>query len=407
MQAFKAALRIVLSHPIYLIAYLGLLSCMGVFITASINFGSEAGEFNASEMMVAVIDQDESELSHSLTSFLDQNGQLVEVADDSFAKQDAIATGYTNYLLVIPQGYGEEFLKAARTNSAEPQLDVAFSYGTLGGSLVDEQVNQYLGLVRTAAALEPDAAAALVLEQADTAATQQANVETVKTADAGSPADKFAFYLQWGTFTMTAAIVVCVGVLMSAFNRTDVKRRNLISPVSNLQLGLQKAAGCLVVTVGVLVVSCGIGLAAFGSSLSGVPAAGIALTLGSAFVFSLVPLALGFLLGQLGTSDTMANAVGNISGMVMSFLGGAWISLDLLPTEVQTFSHFIPSYWYNSAVDMSIHLTDVNAATVMPILGNLGIVALFAVALFAIALAVGRLGLRTADAGGNAAASME
>ena len=39
MQAFKAALRIVLNHPVYLLVYVGFLSCMGVFISASINSG--------------------------------------------------------------------------------------------------------------------------------------------------------------------------------------------------------------------------------------------------------------------------------------------------------------------------------------------------------------------------------
>ena len=100
-----------------------------------------------------------------------------------------------------------------------------------------------------------------------------------------------------------------------------------------------------------------------------------------------------------------ANAVGNILGMVMSFLGGAWISINLLPDEVQVFSHFIPTYWYNDAVSQAVHLTEVTFDTIAPILGNIGIVALFAVALFAVALAAGRLRLKSAEAGGNAAAS--
>lgn len=406
MQAFKTALRIVLNHPVYLLVYVGFLSCMGVFIAASINTGiSDDGTYNASKVPLAVIDRDNSELSKSLTSYLAETGNLIEVADDSFAMQDAVATGEVSYLLVIPRGYGDAYLEAAHTGAEEPTLESTFSYGTIAGTLADEQVNQYLGLVRAAAALEPEAGISSVLARADQAAAESADIETVQTPNGAKPADTFAFYLQWGSYTMTAAIVVCVGLLMSAFNRTDVHRRNLIAPTSALRLGLQKAMACLLVTVAVWAVTCGIGLAAFGSSLEGVPGPAVALVLGTAFVFSLVPLSIGFFLGQIGASEMVANAVGNITGMVISFLGGAWISIDLLSPEVQTLSRFIPTSWYTEAVGQAVHLTEFTPQTVLPILGDIGIIALFAIALFAAALAVGRLNLRSAEAGGNAAAN--
>ena len=200
--------------------------------------------------------------------------------------------------------------------------------------------------------------------------------------------------------------MVCVGLLMAAFNRTDLYRRNLVSPMSSLRLGMQKAAASLLVTALVWAITCGIGLAAFGSSLAGVPPAAVALALGGALVFALVPLTIGFLLGQLGASEMVANAVGNIAGMVMSFLGGAWISIELMGPEIQTLSRFIPTSWYTEAVSKSVHLTDVTLSSAAPVLANLGVVALFAAALFAVALVAGRVRMRSAEAGGNAAASM-
>lgn len=407
MQVFKAAVRIVMDHPVYLLVYVGFLSLMGVFITSSINIGGNGSEYSATLTPYAVIDRDGSELSEGLAAFLEQNGQAVAVDDDAFAMQDAVATGYVRYLLIIPEGYGADFFEAAREGRDTPTLESTYSFGTIAGALVDEQVNQYLGLVGAAAALEPDAAVHTVLDRAADAATGSVEVETMQSPNAGIPADQFAFYLQWGAYTTTAAIVVSVGLLMSAFNRTDLYRRNLVSPVSTLHLGLQKAVACLLVTVAVWAVTCGIGFAAFGSTLADVPAGAVGLVLLSAFVFSLVPLSIGFLLGQLGASEMMANAVGNIAGMVMSFLGGAWISLELLGPEIQTLARFIPTSWYTEAVSKSVHLTDVTLATAAPILGDLGIISLFAIALFTAALAAGRLRMRTSEAGGNAGAAMQ
>lgn len=406
MQAFKTALHIILRHPVYLLLYAVFLSGLGVFITSSLNGEGESGSFTASVVPIAVIDHDGSEISQSLTSFLGESGQLVDVPDDTFAKQDAVATGEVGYLLVIPAGFGDAYLTAAREDTSEPVLESTFGYASVAGSLVDEQVNQYLGLVRAAAILEPGATTASVLERADASIGASASVETMQTPKSTTPVDRFAFYLQWGTYTLTAAIIVCIGVVMSAFNRTDVRRRNLTAPVPNLSLGLQKAAACLVTAVIVWAFSCGIGLIAFGPSMQGVPLLTIALLLGAALVFSLVPLSVGFLLGQIGVSEMAANAVGNISGMVMSFLGGAWISYDLLAPEVQTIAHFVPTFWYTDAVNQVAHLETMTIESLTPYLTDLGIVLLFAIALFAIALATGRIRMRSAESGGNAAASV-
>ena len=78
MQAFKAALRIVMNHPVYLLVYVGFLSLMGVFITSSINVGAGGTEYTASKAPFAVIDRDGSPLSESLTassSSTDQNAR--------------------------------------------------------------------------------------------------------------------------------------------------------------------------------------------------------------------------------------------------------------------------------------------------------------------------------------------
>ena len=112
------------------------------------------------------------------------------------------------------------------------------------------------------------------------------------------------------------------------------------------------------------------------------------------------------LLGQLGVGEATTNAVGNIGGMVMAFMGGAWISLDLLGAEMQTAAKFFPTYWYTQAVTESAHLAEVTWETAAPILANLGVIGLFAAAVFAVALAAGRWRMRSAEAGGNAAASL-
>lgn len=406
MQVFKTALRVVLTHPVYVIVYVGFLSLLGLFVAMGVTSGADAGRYEAAKAPFAVVDRDGSALSEHLATFLGEHGERVEVVDDPFALQDAVATGQAKCVLVVPEGYEQAFFEAARAGKDLPAIEVAYSYGTMTGTLLDQQTNQYLALVQAASALEPDASTADVLARADEAAAQSIEVETVQTKDGAIPADRFAFYLQWCAYTLTAAIIVCVSLLMGAFNRTDVLRRTQVGPMSSMRLGLWKAAASFLITVAVWTVTCGIGLVAFGSTLNGLPGGAVALMLAASFAFALVPLALGFLLGQLGVGEATTNAVGNIGGMVMTFMGGAWISLDLLGAEMQTAAKFFPTYWYTQAVTESAHLTEVTLDTVVPILADLGIIALFAASVFAVALAAGRVRMRSAEAGGNAAAAI-
>lgn len=404
MQVFKSALRVVLSHPIALCIYVIGLSIMGIFVTGNPNAVPADQSFSAAQVPFAVIDRDHSELSQSLTAFLAKNDDQQNVADDSYAMQDAVATGQVHYLLVIDDGYGAAFMKAAHEGTAQPPLKATFSFSTLDGQLADEQVNQYLGLARTAAILEPNASLKSILSHVDASAAQQAAIDTLQTPSSSKASDAFALYLKWSTYTIVASIIIFISLLMSAFNRTDVRRRTLTAPVSPLRLGLQKALACLLVTAIAWVIIVGIGLMAYGTTLQSVAPLAVVLTLGAVFVFSLVPLSVGFLLGQLGISEMATNAIGNIGAMVLSFTGGVWVGIELLPSGIQTLTHFLPAYWYNDAVDRALHLTGATPSTVAPILSDLGIVALFAVALFAVALACGRLRQRSAEAGGNAAA---
>ncbi|MDE8685441.1 ABC transporter permease, partial [Adlercreutzia rubneri] len=103
----------------------------------------------------------------------------------------------------------------------------------------------------------------------------------------------------WSAYPLTVAVVVSVGILMGAFNRTDVRRRDAVTSTSGLGLGLQKAAAGLVVALLVWAVIMGIGLVAFGYSAFTHAPADLACVLAVELVFVLIPLAIAFLLGQL------------------------------------------------------------------------------------------------------------
>lgn len=401
MQAFKCALKVVAQHPIYLLVYVGFLSMMGLFITGGLNFGGTSDGYEPAQTPFAVIDRDQSDLSRAVGAFLEDQGTSVEVADEARACQDAVATGQVDYLLVIPAGFGADFLEAARDGAEGPRLAATFSYSSLSGVLVDTQLNQYLGLVRAAAVLEPTASEAAVVARATASAAEQAVVETVAVPGTDAGAEPFLFYLKWSAYPLTVAIVVSVGIVMGAFNRTDLRRRVAVSPVTTLRLGLQKMLAGLVVSAAVWAVIMAIGLAAFADAVACLPVGALGMLLNTELVFTFVPLAMAFLLGQLGCGENVSNTVGNIAGMLLTFLGGTWISLDLMPEAVRVAAAYTPVYWLGEGLNAAMD----GPAGTGDMVGAMGILGLFAAAVLVAGLVAGRMRATSAEAGGNAAAA--
>ncbi len=126
-----------------------------------------------------------------------------------------------------------------------------------------------------------------------------------------------------------------------------------------------------------------------GSALTSSPVQ-LALVGAALLVYALVSASIGFLAGQLGVSENAANALANILGMVMSFLGGAWTGLSLLPDGLLAVAHFTPAYWATLVIDGAAGMGEVSGATVMPLVGDLGVCTLFGVAAVLVGLALGQ-----------------
>ena len=123
-------------------------------------------------------------------------------------------------------------------------------------------------------------------------------------------------------------------------------------------------------------------------------------------VYALVPFSIGFMLSQFGLKEAALNGAANILSLSFSFLSGVFMGgAAFLGETMQAVARVIPTYWYNEAI---VSLTEgslsAGSEALSTYFSSLGIVVLFAVAFFSIALLAGKRGARSAEAGGNTAA---
>lgn len=390
MNTYRTALRIVWGHRLYVLIYLIMVDLLGVLMALNVaetplEPGAPVEELTPT---VAVIDRDGSEISAGVRRYVEGIGEVVPLEDDLHALQDATAKDRITYILVIPEGYGEDLMVAASTGSDAPSLERVVSYSSAAGSLVDVRVTSYLqGLYGFAATL--DGSPADVVASTDSVMGRRAKASYVE-FEATTLPESVLIYSRFSTYPLFASITVCLALLMKQLNAPAVRNRVRASALPNGRRGRQLLAACLTIGLVAWAWVCLVGLVAFGLPYLGTAAPQLAVVAVSLLAYALVAVAIGFLLGQFGVGENASNAIANVGGMVMSFLGGAWVSIELLPEAVVAVAHFVPSYWCMQAIDGACTLTEVAGASIGPLLADIGIAALFALAILTVALSVGR-----------------
>lgn len=403
MQVCKCALRLALRRPLYFLIYGVGLSLMAVFTASSLATGAMSDEYVPYQAEFAVIDRDTSTISASVEDFLEGQGERVAVEDDVRAIQDAIAKGDVSYLLVIPEGYGSDLRRAAQTGQPLPEMECIYSYYSAEGALMDAALSEYASSLATYLRATPGVDDAEAVRLAREAVDADVEVRMIPSGDDAALTDQFTFFLQFDMYIYFAGVIVCVGLMLGSLNRTDVRRRDLASPVSYLSYTMQTGLACLVVMLVFWALTILLGVVCFPESFGAIPLPGKLLTATIPILFALIPLAIAFLLGQLNVGETAMNACGNILGLVLSFFGGAWIPLSLMSPEVLSVARLLPGYWYTDALSQAATFNG-DGQALAAIGADMGILALFATALFAAGIVAGRMRRQTSEAGGNAAA---
>lgn len=393
MSTFRSALRVAWRHPVYLVSYLAILSLMSVLVGRLVADQAAAApsSYEPVRASVAVVDEDGSDLSRALASWAGGRFELVET-NGAQEVQDALARSLVDCVLVLPQGFGQELLDAARTGDDLPNVQATYGTDVQTGVLAAQEASQWVSLAGSAAILEPDAGAGAVGELATQAMGQRADVATLTNADTGDAHTTAGAttYFNFSAYPIMSSVVVTVGLVLSVFSESEVRRRQGCAPVSPARLDASLLGGCLVLALGAWAWTSVLGLAVFADELSDVPAANLALLLVAQLAISLTPLSLAFMLSRLGLREQGLNAAGNIGGMVLTFLGGAWVPLSLMGEEVRTVAHFVPTYWVSDAVTTLLGASALTASDLARVGTDIGVATLFAVAIAALGLALSR-----------------
>lgn len=377
MQVFKTFALITKRNMSSLLIYFFIF--MGLIILFT-NMGKKDQEksFKQTSVSMAVFDDDKTELSKGLTGYLDSIHKLKDISRNQEKIQDELFYRNVEYILTIPEGYENSFLEGKPVKLTAQKITGSFS-----GEYIDSQIDHYMKnvsvYVKTGMSMET------ALKEAQDDLKIKASVSMNGNTSKSSMKSGIYYYFLYMEYIFTACLISGLGVILIAFNRKEVRMRNLCSALPLRYRNLQIVMGCIGFAAVIWFLYMIAGVIMYGSGMFTAKALYYIL---NSIATMIVSMSVAFLCSQLVSGDSGLSFLSNIFALGFAFLGGVFVPQNIMSPGVLKFSRFLPSYWYvkvHNTIEQTVTLT---GDRLNPILYGMLIQLLFAAAIFAAALAI-------------------
>lgn len=378
MQVFKVFFKILSKRIGAPIIYIGVFLVISIIMATQ---NTETAQFTNTKLDLSVIDMDNSNASRSFIEFLSENHNVKETEQDYDKMLDDIYYMNTNYVLTINKDF-EKNLEQGKTDNLLSNYQIPGSYAS---SLVETQIDRYILSVKSyvagGASLEEAMSKTYDIMQNKTEVVQESFSEEAEGADLNS---NYRHFFQYLAYIFMAILISSLVPILTTLNKKEIKARINASSLSTskqtLQTGLASVIYALVIWLIFMIIAMTLSSTEFFSKM------GMYVALNS-FIFMAVSLSIAMFISALAPSPKATDMIANTVSLAMSFLCGVFVPMEFLSDSILKAAHFLPAYWYVRANNMISGVAGEIFDT-GEFFSCIGIEALFAAALFSLAMLV-------------------
>lgn len=400
MQVFRAYLKVLRAYAGSIAIYMGIFIGIAILIWQA-SPQSVVTEFFETKTPVAVINRDgDAPLAQGLADYIADSFTVVPYPDDPEKLQDALFYRKVHYVAIIPKGFSAAFMAAGADQTganAEPVIQKVILPDSMSTHYVDMGIDKFLNAAgihrdfgspsRSTGTAEDRQAQIVAAVREDLRAETPVILRAAGNAGENSVQESdeaYAAYCAYSSYALLAMVTLGISSAMLAFNRRDLRLRNLCTPTPKRSLEATLAVGHCLFALGCWVILVLVGIALNGTEVLTSGRGGLYLL--NCLVFAAVAASIGFAAGHFVKTSSAQSGVVNVVSLGMSFLGGAFVPQSAMSQTVLAFSRFLPSYWYVRAIDAIKALAGSASGNVYPIYGYMLIQLGFAVAIFSVTL---------------------
>lgn len=366
MTVFKAFLKVLNKNKMIIILYTVILIFFGGF---NMQTSENSTNFEASKPDILIINQDKEEgLTKNLITYIKENSQIVEIKDDEQAIDDALFYRDVNYIIYIPENYREDLLAGKN-----PEIPIK-STGDYQASLAEMMLERYIkvaNLYQNSITDENE-----LMEKINQTLAKQTEVEIISQLDTNH-LNKATLYYNFANYSILAGCVYVICLILSSFKEKKIAKRTVISSmnykVHNRKLLLSNSLFAMILWLFYVLVS----FVLIGEIMFTIH--GLIYMVNS-LVFTICAITIAFLIGNVVNNKNAINGIVNVVALGSSFLCGAFVPMEWLPDFVLKIAHVLPSYYYIKSNELLKELEVVNFETLQPILTNMAVILVFAIA---------------------------
>jgi ABC-2 type transport system permease protein len=378
MQVYKAFFKVIKKNRGLLLIYLVVFMVLALLLTNTYNPPQDT-DFSKVKVNISFINNDnDTLLVAGLKTYLSENANLVDLPDEPQKLQDALFFRQVEYILRVPDGFTEAML-----SGREVQLEKTIVPDSTSNVYMDLLINKYLNTAQTYTTYMPGLSQAELTQYLDKDLAEQSQVTMISNGSHSANAEKSGYYFNYLSYSMFAILILGVCSVMLVFNNTDLKRRNLCSPIRSANMNFQMILGNLSFAILTWLVLISASFVMYGSFMF--TANGLLLLLNS-FVFTLAALSISYLIANLVKSRGAMSAVSNVFALGTSFISGVFVPQELLGANVLTIASFTPTYWYVKANNEIAAAVSFNANNLQSIFTSMVLVLAFGVAMLGVTL---------------------
>lgn len=365
MSVFKAFLKILNKNKFIIIIYTLFLIGFGGF---NMQTSDNSTNFVASKPNILIVNNDkETGVTKDLINYITNNSNIIKLKNNEEAINDGLFYRDVNYVIYIPKNFNKDFMAGKN-----PKLDIK-STGDYQASYAEMLISRYIKVASIYQKSIKDEKE--LIKKIDETLARQSNVEITSKLDTNNLA-KATFYYNFASYSILACLVYVICLILSSFKDIKIRKRTIISSTDykkiNRELLLSNSLFSMVLWLLYVILSF-ILIKDIMFSRQGM------LYLLNSFIFTICATTMAFFIGNLISNKNTVNGVVNVIALGSSFLCGAFVAQEWLPTNVLKLAHILPSYYYINSNEIIKNIEIFNYSTLKPIIVNMIIILIFSI----------------------------
>lgn len=344
MQVFKVSMKVLKRNAPSILIYLGIfLGLSLLFASGSSSQEAEYASFETVKTPVALYMEEDTPLTRGFQEFLKENAYLVEVEDEEKTLADALYFRVVTYVVRIPEGFTESFLKGDPLPIVKETLPDAIT-----NIYTDISIESYFETARIYRESLPELALEELVEKTRTALAVKTPVN-IETYGGEEPSSYTRFYYNYMSYSMVSILVLGTSIIMLLWREESLLKRTEVSPLSRISIQVQK-----VLALGVFTLVTFLLLNAFYFLINRNAALDekTLLHVANSFILAFTSMGMSFLVGTLLKSRNAITAVSNVVSLGPSFISGVFVPQALLGESVLAIARVTPTYYYVTANEL-------------------------------------------------------